>query len=125
MLNTTHPSDLDDLKRRSETARRRYYAAQPKRAADIMAAVLQRRGYGRIMENEQLTSRWAAAVDPRLRPLTRAVRVYRRRLEVLVANSTVMSELTFAKSGLLSRLNEGAAGPPIADIRFRIGAVET
>jgi hypothetical protein len=124
MSTVNHLCDFDDLMRRREAARRRFYAREPKRAPDIMAAVLQRRGYGRIIENDELASRWAAAVDPRLRPLTRAVRVYRRRLEVLVANSTVMNELAFAKSALLDRLNERVAGPPIADIRFRIGAVD-
>jgi predicted nucleic acid-binding Zn ribbon protein len=124
MSNTNHPPELDDLVRRREAARRRFYANEPKHAADIMAAVLQRRGYGRIMESEELTARWAAAVDPRLGPFTRAVRIYRRKLEVLVANSTVMSELTFAKASLLGRLNEEAAGAPITDIKFRIGVVD-
>ena len=89
-----------------------------------MAAVLQRRGYGRVLENEQLASRWAAAVDPSLRSLSRPVRVHRRKLEVIVANSTVMNELAFAKARLLSRMNKDAAGAPIADIRFRIGVVD-
>lgn len=120
-----HRAEFEDLMRRREIARRRFYAGQPKRAADVMAAVLHRRGYGRIMETEELASRWAAAVDPRLRPLTRAVRIYRRRLEVLVANSTVISELTFAKAALLARLNEESTGSPISDIRFRIGEVDT
>jgi predicted nucleic acid-binding Zn ribbon protein len=125
MLNTSQPSDLDDLQRRRDAARRRFYASQPKRADSIMAAVLQKRGYGRMMENEQLTSRWEAAIDPRLVRLTRAVRIYRRRLEVVVANSTALSELTFAKTAILSRLNEKSPGPPITDIRYRIGAVDT
>jgi hypothetical protein len=125
MGRTEIPSELDDLMRRREAARRRHFAGEPKRAADIMAAVLQRRGYGRIMENEELASRWAAAVDPRLGPLTRAVRIHRRRLEVIVANSTVMNELAFAKAAILSRFNEKAGPSPLADIRFRIGAVET
>jgi hypothetical protein len=116
-------TELDDLMRRSETARRQYFAAQPKRAADIMAQLLQRRGYGRVMESQQLSDRWTAAVDPRLRPWTRAVRIYRRRLEVLVANSTVMNEVAFDKQSLLRRFNEASDGTPINDIRFRLGNV--
>ena len=91
-----------------------------------MAAVLQRRGYGRVMENEQLAQRWAEAVDARLKPFTRAVRIYRRRLEVIVADSVVMQELAFAKASLVSRFNDsGGERQKIADIRFRIGAVGT
>lgn len=119
----TSDDDLQDLARRSARIRRRVRAAEPKRAADVMAAVLQRRGYGRMIENEQLAETWAAAVDPRLRPLTRAVRVYRRRLEVVVASSAVLQELTFAKRTLVERFNAAFGGQTVTDIRLRIGEV--
>lgn len=120
----TSDDDLEDLVKRSERARRRYRAQEPKRAADVMAAVLQRRGYGRMIENDQLAERWAAVVDARIRPFTRIVRVYRRRLEVVVASSAVMQELTFAKRDLVQKFNENSVGQPITDIRFRIGEVD-
>ena len=116
--------DLQELKRRSEQARRRFRMREPKRAADIMAAVLQRRGYGRVMENEQLAQRWKNAVEPRLAPFTRAVRVYRGRLEVLVTSSAVMQELTFAKQAILKQLSTDSEKSVIRDIRFRIGEAE-
>ena len=119
----TSEDDLQDLALRSDRFRRRHLARQPKRAADVMAAVLHRRGYGRMMESEQLTEAWEAIVDARLKPFTRAVRVYRRKLEVVVGNSTVMQELTFVKQALLKEFNQRSAGRPITDIRFRIGEV--
>jgi hypothetical protein len=116
--------EFQNLIRRCELARRRAVAREPKRAADIMAAVLQRRGYGRFMENEQLAAEWTAIVDARLRPFTRPVRVFRGRLEVLVANSAVMQELTFAKAALVERFNRETVTHPISDIRLRVGHVD-
>jgi hypothetical protein len=113
--------ELRDVIRQCELARRRAFAQRPKHAADIMAAVLQRRGYGRIIENEQLARQWGNIVEARLRPYTRPVRVFRRRLEVLVANSTAMQELTFVKAALIERFNNESCGKPITDIRFRLG----
>lgn len=120
----TSEDDLQDLSARCERSRRRFRAREPKRAADVMAAVLNRRGYGRVIENEQLAKAWAGVVDARLRPFTRAVRVYRQKLEVVVGNSAVMQELTFLKQTLVEEFNQRTAGRPVTDIRFRIGEVD-
>ena len=50
--------------------------------------------------------------------------IRRGALEVYVANSTLMQELTFQKPDLLEKLRQLLPDEKIANLRFRVGAIE-
>lgn len=75
-------------------------------------------------------SRGATAPRPgakrpeRQSPPARAGQVRRGVLEVLVANSTVMQELSFEKTRLVARLAELVPEEKIRDLKFRVGTID-
>jgi len=116
--------DLAHLTEQQHRYQRYWHAKQPKRAADVMSKVMQKRGYGRILESDQLQQRWDDCLQEPLQSLTRATRIVRRVLEVIVANSVALQELTFQKEALLQAFNEKDSTNSVRDIRFRIGTVQ-
>lgn len=115
-LNDRHVSDT------------RFYARQPKPAKNVIAEVIQRRGYARVLSQENLQQAWQEAL--RTTPSGELLakhsfpgRLRRGTLEVMVANSTFVQELTFEKTTLLARLRELSPGQNIRNLRFRVGEV--
>ncbi|HUS38271.1 MAG: DUF721 domain-containing protein [Pirellulales bacterium] len=96
----------------------------PQPIGHIIGELLLRRGVGRRLATEQNQAAWKEAVGDPLAQYTHCGKVYRRRLEVLVANSTFMQELTSQKKQIMRRLRETAPQLEIDDIRFKIGNVE-
>jgi hypothetical protein len=56
--------------------------------------------------------------------MTRCGAVRRGRLEVIVANSTLIQELTFRKSEIVAGLKQRLPEWEVQDVRFRVGQVE-
>jgi predicted nucleic acid-binding Zn ribbon protein len=108
---------------RRERERRRQFARRPKRIGDVLAQLITTRGYGRIEADGQLRAAWQAAAGEQLARSSRAGRLRRGKLDVLVADSTTMQELSFDKHNILARLREQLPDAAIRDIRFRIGAI--
>ncbi len=71
---------------------------RPKPIADIMAQLMARRGYAREQSAAAYDDAWRSAVGEAIARFTRAGAIRRGALEVFVANSTLMQELTFQKS---------------------------
>ena len=115
---------LADLDRRARDSRRRFAQRQPKRAADVVADIVQRRGYARQRTAAAWEQAWKDAAGDYWRKFTRAAKVQRGVLEVIVANSLVAQELGFEKERLLASVRAAAPQLCIRDIRFRIGPVE-
>ena len=116
-------STASDFTDRREREQRRYYAGRPKKIGDVLAQLITARGYGRIQANSDLSAAWQAAAGETLARFTRVGQLRRGQLEVTVANSTIMQELTFQKQQILATLQREWAEAKIRGLRFRVGNV--
>ncbi|MEM6329722.1 MAG: DUF721 domain-containing protein [Planctomycetota bacterium] len=120
-MNTDTAQKLADLAKRSEQQRGWRHARRPKTLASVLAKLVAKRGYGAVETDRRLHEAWAAAAGARLAPHSRAVRVSRGRLEVTVAHSPMLQEITFEKHRILAALREALPDAPIEDLRLRVG----
>ncbi len=98
--------------------------SRPKPIGDIVAQLMARRGYANERSAAVQQEAWAAAAGQALARFTRVGLIRRGVLEVMVANSTMMQELTFQKTSLLEKLKTQLPDAKLRDLRFRIGAIE-
>ena len=96
----------------------------PESIGDILAQLMARRGFARIRSTEAFQSAWRGAAGGLLAQYTRPGAIRGGRLEVTVANSTLVQELSFQKPALLKALAELLPDEKIRDLRFRVGPVE-
>jgi hypothetical protein len=82
-----------------------------------------RRGYARQISASAYNNAWASAVGEPANRFTQAGNVRRGSLEITVANSTLLQELTYRKIELLAKLNQLLPEQNIRDLRFRVGSV--
>jgi hypothetical protein len=92
----------------------------PERIGDILSSVFVRRGLGQQQGMAVYQQAWAAAAGPALSQYTSIKGIHAGRLEVFVANSTLLQELGFRKEELLARLGALLPRDGITDIRFRL-----
>ena len=90
----------------------------------VIANLMARRGYAQVEESSERETGWQEVVGPALGPQTRSANIRRGVMEVIVASSAVMQELTFRKSTLLKQLAQRLPSHKIKDLRFRLGAVK-
>jgi predicted nucleic acid-binding Zn ribbon protein len=121
-MQSTDNAASDFIARRGRE-QRRHYARRPKRIADVLAQLITARGYGRIQANAAFTAAWQQAAGPELARFTRPGQIRRGQLEVTVANSTIVQELTFQKERILATLQAALPDARIRDLRFRLGPV--
>lgn len=96
----------------------------PRKAADIVAGLLARRGYGRVQAGSRAQAAWADAVGPKMAAHSRPGSVRRGVLDVVVRNSAAIQELTFQKKSLLKKLNQSLPEENITGLKFRVGPVD-
>jgi predicted nucleic acid-binding Zn ribbon protein len=120
-----HESQIaTDFAARRQREQRRHYARRPKKIADVLAQLITARGYGRIQANADLTGAWQKAAGPGLARFTRPGQIRRGQLEVTVANSTIVQELTFQKERILAALQAALPDARLRELRFRLGPVD-
>lgn len=95
----------------------------PERISEVLAQLMARRGFSRVRSAEAFDSAWRTAAGETLSQFTRPGSVRRGKLEVTVANSTLVQELSFQKPHLLKALAELLPDEKIEDLRFRVGPV--
>jgi predicted nucleic acid-binding Zn ribbon protein len=96
----------------------------PRPLSDVLGELFTVRGYGRLRARQELEDAWNTAVGEPYCRQTRLGEVRRGVLNVTVAHSTLLEELSaFRKPALLSALRSGAPATTIHDIRFRVGTV--
>jgi len=91
--------------------------------ADVLSELTARRGLGRVRDVEAFERAWREAAGELIAQHTRVGDIRRGRLEVIVANSTLVQELTFQKPGIIKRLNEQLPKAAVTDLRFRVGSL--
>jgi len=95
----------------------------PQRIADVLSELMARRGYARVRAAEAYEAAWREAAGVLLAQYTRVGTLRRGALEIRVANSTLLQELTFQRADLVKRLRELLPDEGIRDLRFRLGAI--
>ncbi len=112
-----------DFASRRQREERRQYARKPKKISDVVAQLITARGYGRIQANEDFSAAWRAAVGDALARYTLPGRVKRGQLEITVANSMIVQELTFQKQQIIAQLQAAVPEAKIRDLKLRVGAI--
>jgi predicted nucleic acid-binding Zn ribbon protein len=90
----------------------------------VVSELIARRGYARVQARTSFEEAWRTAAGEMLAKYTRVGAVKHKALEVFVANSTLIQELTFQKQALLKQLTQLLPDETIADLRFKVGAIE-
>lgn len=106
-----------------ELARRQYVSRGPQPIAETLSQLLARRGYAAVESAGERDEAWSAAVGPQLAQYCRVGLVRRGVLEIIVANSAGLQELTLQKKSLLAKIALALPDQKIRDLRFRIGTV--
>jgi len=121
-LGNSEFEELKDLELRRESYQRWYNAKRrPKEIRNVIAQLVQRKGYAQVRAAGERDKAWQAAVGEPFDSLTRVAGIRRGVFEVLVANSLMMQELTFRKEELLSNLQDRLPEEGIKQLRFRLG----
>jgi predicted nucleic acid-binding Zn ribbon protein len=115
--------DLEELDRRGQLQRRRFFVGQPKSVADVMAQLVQRKGYAQVRIGCEMASAWRAAAGDAFAETTEPGQFRRGVLEVMAANSLVMQELAFEKERLLAAMQRSLPNAGIKQLRFRVGQI--
>ena len=98
-------------------------ARGPQAIGNILSELMARRGFARVQSGAAYEAAWREAAGALAAEYTSVGALRRGKLEVVVANSTLMQELLFQKSDLLKNLAQLLPDEGIQDLRFRLGAV--
>jgi predicted nucleic acid-binding Zn ribbon protein len=98
-------------------------ARSPEPIGNILAELMARRGYARVQSAVAHADAWRAAAGELAAEYTRIGGLRSGRLEVIVANSTLVQELAFQKPQLLAALAQLLPHEGIKDLRFRVGVM--
>ena len=115
--------DLSEFDRRGQHERRRFHGREPKPVAQVMAELIQRRGYAQVRVAAQWDQAWRDAAGPQFAAVTQVGVLRRGVLEITVANSLVVQELTFEKERLLAAMQQSAPQAAIKQLRFKVGQI--
>ena len=99
-------------------------ARGPEPIANVLSELMARRGYARVQSAERYEAAWREAAGPLAAKYTAVGSLRRGTLEVIVANSTLMQELTFQKPTLMETLSRTLPDEGIEKLRFRLGTIE-
>ncbi len=112
-----------DAHRRAEE--RKYYGRSPKKIGNVIAQLVNRRGYAQIHAAGERDEAWQTAAGEELTRMTQVSALRRGVFEVLVANSLLMQELTFRKEQLLASLQKALPEAGVKQLKFKIGRIDT
>ncbi len=108
-MSTPREQQFADFERRRAQQRKWFYARRPRRIDHVIAQLVQKKGYAAVQAATAREQAWQTALEEtglQAATMTRPGSLRRGVLEILVANSLVMQELTFEKERLLTRLQE-------------------
>jgi predicted nucleic acid-binding Zn ribbon protein len=120
-------SYMNELSRKSESYSRWFRARQPKKIGNVVAQLMQRRGFAQIENSRQLEDAWYSVIGNSIigdfTKTTRVGAIRRGTLEVLVVSSLMIQELTFQKQRILQAMQQAYPAGKIKKIRFRVGNI--
>jgi predicted nucleic acid-binding Zn ribbon protein len=96
----------------------------PRPIGDVLGELAARRGFARLHTACLCEAAWREAAGEQAACYSRAGPIRRGKLEITVANSTWLQELSFRKRQLLSTLAELLPDEKIKDLRFRVGPID-
>ena len=96
----------------------------PQKIADVLAQLMARRGFARTRAAANCEAAWREASGELAARFTRVGQVRRGKLEVTVASSTLVQELTFQKRTILRTLSRLLPEDQISDLQFRVGPID-
>jgi predicted nucleic acid-binding Zn ribbon protein len=111
-------------KQRTNRQRQTPQTRGPQQIGNAIAELLARRGYGQVESREQAWQAWQAAVGDHLANMCRVGSIRRGVIDITVASSSVLQELTFRKQEILRKIQHGLPAAKIHDLRFRVGEVD-
>ncbi len=115
--------ELDFENAKDLVNQRQRFRRRPKGAANIISQMMARQGYAQTKSNDDLNEAWEIAAGPKFNKNTKAARINRGTLEVIVASSAAMNQLSFQKRQLLSAMQQQLPQNKIKDLRFKLGNV--
>lgn len=96
----------------------------PKNIADVLAELINRRGYAREESAGVDHATWTEIAGASIAKFTRVGELKRGVLEIIAANNIIVSELNFQKAKLLTDLNAKQPKHQLKDLRFKVGQVK-
>ena len=111
-----------DFEKRSGNEQRRFYARSPKKLGNVLAQVVQQKAYAQIRTTNARDKAWQG-VAGEFASVTQVGPLRRDTLEILVANSLLMQELTFRKEELIKKLLTALPDTKIKQLRFRVAPI--
>lgn len=123
-MNENLGEQFEDLDLRRDREQRRFHARRPKRIDNVIAQVVQQRGYAQVRVASDREHAWAEAVGE-LAAATSVGSLRRDTLEIHVENSLLMQELTFRKEELIAKLQTALPDAGIKQLRFRVSQVNS
>jgi predicted nucleic acid-binding Zn ribbon protein len=99
-------------------------ARGPQPIGDVVGQLMARRGFAGVRKAGAWEEAWRRAAGELAARYSRVGAVRRGRLEVIVANSTLLQELTFQKRALVQALGTLLPDEKIQDLRFRLGVID-
>ncbi len=100
-------------------------ARGPQAIGNVLSELMARRGYARVQSAAAYDEAWREAAGPLAAKYSRPGQLRRGVLEVVVANSIVMQELSFQKSEIIKSLTGLLPDQGIENLRFRVGNIES
>lgn len=94
----------------------------PQLLGDVLAQVMARRGYSRLISAEDYSQAWQQVAGD-LAAASRPGLLQRGVLQIVVGNSAAVQELTFQKRQLLRGLAERLPNQKIRDLKFVVGNI--
>jgi hypothetical protein len=95
--------------------------AEPRRMGDVVNYLLSRRGYAQVQASQSLESSILAVIEEPLRGMIRVGKLKAGTLELFVADSASLQELSWAKAGILQRIKEALPDSKINKLKLSIG----
>lgn len=113
-----------DFKEHRATEERKFHGRSPKKIGNVIAQLVNRRGYAQIRAAGERDEAWEAAIGDDLASMTQVAALRRGTFEVVVANSLLMQELTFRKEALLRSLQTILPDAGIKQLKFKVGRID-
>lgn len=117
-------SEESVLRYLNEDVKRKQIDRQPRKIRNVVSELLARRGYAQANSAERCVEVWRSLVGPVLARVSRPGRIQKRVLQVVVATSAGVQELTMRRQAILEGLAREAPELHIVDLKFRVGVLD-